>query len=216
MAGLKDRFPSFAFAASKVTPDEIDMVNQYTILHPSTSQTWFGIGTTSAATQVGIAPLVTRCDYPRNLQVQFTGGTVGGTVIIRGQDQFGGTVTESIGSGTAATGGSVAGTMVFARVGTILLTPANTNTGTTNIGFAVGTSTTSPLFGLPVKLGGTTDVKAITWDNNGTVRVHDASSAAVTRVHAFKGTAAVAATDNYVVSVRSTYNTSGATDLNTL
>lgn len=215
MAGLRDTLPQFQFGGYNVTPDEIDINWQYVVMNPSVDPAFVGTaigGAIAAGTLVN-----TRLDYPRNLLVSLTGGTVGGTAVVRGQDQFGGTVTESIGVATAAAGGTTAGSLVFSRVGTVSYTAANGNTGTLNVGVAIGTSTNSPLFGLPYKLGGTTDIKAITWNKAGTASYsHDASAAAVTRVHAFKGTTAVAVADGYVVSGRSSYNAAGATDINTL
>ena len=223
MAGLKDNFPGVSQGDSqtgwKVTPDEIDMDMVYRIQNPSAAADWFGTSASASAT----APVVNtslHADYPRNLLLSVTGvadgmgGTLNGLTYI---DQFGGTVTETIGFASAANGGTVAGTGICAKIvnfGTF--TPqglGGTGVATLSLGFAIATTSASPVFGLPVKLGGTNDIKAITWIDNGTPKavVTTPAGAAVTAKHAVRleVSGGIAVADAYTVVYRSSYNSNG-------
>lgn len=149
----------------QMTPDEMDMYQLYNIINP-------GVGAASVGTAAGsggsggIAPLVPNLDYPRNVLVTVitgSGTAMGGTIIVNGQDQFGGTLTETIAVAAVDPGGTTAGTQVFARIGTMTYTKT-ASLGTINIGYAIGTASGSAsLFGLPNKVGGTADMKRATW-----------------------------------------------------
>ncbi|MEK9207919.1 MAG: hypothetical protein AAB922_05520 [Patescibacteria group bacterium] len=225
MGSLKRTLPEIRFSGAKVTSDEIDANKQYSVIHPSVDPLWFGTAAVGTAGQAKAFVLTNiRADYPRNLVVSdATGaGTAhGGTATVNGKDQFGNSITESITVATAAAGGTVAGTKVFASVssGTFNFATAAVGNGTTQLGVAIGTSTAlQHLFGLPDKILGTADVKNITWVNNGTSTTVNGGTIGAyvgTANHTFQGTAVVAVTDKFVVTLRSTFNPEEAT-VNTL
>ena len=65
------------------------------------------------------------------------------------------------------------------------------------------------MFGLPDKIGGTSDVKSLVWINNGTsTTVNGGTFGAYigTANHTFQGTAVVAVTDRFVVTLRSSFD----------
>lgn len=148
-----------------ITPDEIDRYETYTIVNPTISSTWFGTCPIAGTSATGTLVLVNAiADYPRNLRyiVNGTGANMAGTWIVSGKDQFGNLISETVAIATANNGGTVEGTKIFAQVdgGTFQFGTAVGN-GTTQLGPAI-TGTTA-LFGLPYKLGGTTDVKLLTY-----------------------------------------------------
>lgn len=162
---LKRVEPGLRFSPSefRVTPDEIDRYEQYVISFPSISTTWFGtfaVAGTSAETPLVVINAI--ADYPRNLEFALAGSAAGmtGTAIINGKNQFGASITESLTFAEANNGGTVSGTSVFAHVdsGTLYYGTA-VGSGTARIGVTTGTDT---YFGLPARLGGTTDVKLLT------------------------------------------------------
>ena len=156
--------PSIKLVGELVAPDEIDRYEQYVISFPSISATWFGTfpvaGTAATGTLVVINAIA---DYPRSALLVLAGSAAGmaGTLALYGTDQFGGSINESFGFGSADNGGTVVGSKIFAQI----------SAGTLSFGTAVGGGTasvgvditgTTALFGLPSKIAGTTDVKAIT------------------------------------------------------
>lgn len=200
-----------------VQPKDIDMLERYIIESPSVSATYMALGTGSTNTAFVIKSAVP--DYPRNFLYQVTGGTTGGTFTVNGFDQFGSAQTESVVVGTAATGGSASGTAIWGSISSGTFFPIAANTGTASIGF--GTKATAPstaggnYFGLPVKIGAVTDIKAITWVNSTTPTAINGGTNFGSLVsiaggtlppHAFQGTSGVAATDKYVVSIMSTWD----------
>lgn len=200
---LKMHHNDFLQAANKVTPDEIGWTQHYSVINPSIGSTWFG--TCAVAGTSAVKPVVLingYADYPRNVRCVLNGSAVGmsGTFVINGYDQFGNTISESMSFGSADNGGTVIGTKVFAQVtsGTCNMGTA-VGSGTTAIG--VGTAGTTTLFGLPARLGGSTDIKTINGCFTGVgtqtagtfVFGGTPSSAANTVVHAFKAPADVAA-----------------------
>lgn len=217
---LKRIQPGIRFSGYKVSPDEMDVTRQYIVEHPSIDPAWFGTAPIGTAGQAKAFVLTNiRADYPRNLVVSdATGaGTAhGGTAVINGKDQFGNTIQETITIGTAAAGGTVAGTKIFSQVssGTFTFATASVGNGTTQLGVAIGTSATlQHLFGLPDKIASTADVKSITWLNNGTSTTMNGGTIGAyvgTANHTFKGTAVVSVTDKYVVHMRSTFNSEEA------
>jgi len=146
----------------RITADETDQYTVYTIAHPTTAALHpLHIASAGTAGTSANNPLVINNrlpDYPRSVQFAIAGSAAGmaGTLTINGKDQFGATISESMSFGTAANGGTVAGTKVFAQF----------TSGTVNFGTAVGAGTpsisfnagTNALFGLPVRLGAATDV----------------------------------------------------------
>lgn len=178
MAGFKRSQPGLRFSGEKITADEEDQYNIYTISQPGTANIWFGTGAIAGTSTNEALVIINRYpDYPRNINyiLNGTGNGMAGTFGITGFDQFGNKVTETVATGTANNGGTVVGTQIFASVtsGTIQLGTAVGN-GTTQIGFVPGTGC---LFGLPVPIQGSADVVfasmvagtgAISW-NGGTV-----------------------------------------------
>jgi len=211
---LKRHYPDVRFSGNQVTPDEMDRYEQYQVINPAISATFFGTataGTVSQAVTVGLGNTV--ADYPRNVLCAFTGSaSVSGTMTVTGKDQFGAAISESLAlaQGTQETGG-VVGTSVFAEVSacSVAMGTGVIGTGTVSLGVAIATGTA--IFGLPAKIGAVTDVKAITWSdstgvsipiNGGTV----ASSTYVsTSSHSFKGSAALAGTMTYSVLFKPSY-----------
>ena len=175
MSGLKRDVPGLRFTSTAgasnptptlaVTPDEIDRYEVYTVINPATLNVnqWFGTfpvgGTSSLGTMVVVNAI---SDYPRNLEFSVTGTGAGmaGTLTATGRDQFGSVIQEVISIGTASNGGTQPGTKVFAQItnGTINFGTAVGN-GTARVG--LGTTGTTTLFGLPFKVGGTTDLKLL-------------------------------------------------------
>ena len=165
MSGLKRSEPALRVANSEfaITPDEIDRYEQYLIAFPSYSSTWFGTFAVAGTAATGALVVINAiADYPRNVEFALAGTGVGmaGTLALTGRDQFGVTFEESLGYGSADNGGTVVGTRIFAHItaGTLSFGTAVGN-GTARLG--VGTLGTTTLFGLPSKIGGTTDVKLL-------------------------------------------------------
>jgi hypothetical protein len=203
MSGLKTHEPALQ-AGYKVSPDEIDQYKQYVILNPSVSASYFGTAASAAA--VAITAINTRTTYPRNVLLSVTGvaGGMGGTAVINGKDQFGQPVTETLGFGSAAGGGTVAGTKIFATYTSGTFTPqglGGTAVGTVSLGFQIGTSTTGPKFGLPDKLGATSDIKAVAWIDADVEKQHDTTTHVDLATNSIRIEVAggVAAADSFVV-----------------
>jgi len=214
---LKKWAPDFQYSGNKVTPDELGFDQQYVVINPSISPVWVGTcaiaGTTSTVSLVITNAVL---DYPRNLQFGVQGtNAIGGTWFVNGKDQFGNEIRE-IGtiavSGTA--GGTTDGTKVFAAVTSgsfSFATGGSVGNGTTKLG--VGTAGTTCLFGLPAKLGGSTDIKMVSGSfagvgtqTLGTVATEALAGAlADTTMHAFKAPLDVpAGTSIYVCRYRPT------------
>lgn len=203
MSGLKTFEPALRFSNSgtaqnkiptaAITPDEIDRYEVVTIVNPNTLTanqfigTWAVAGTGAAGALVIINAIP---DWPRNLEWSLTGTAAGmtGTASVVGFDQFGSPITESFTFAGANNGGTTAGTKVFAQVtsGTMTFGTAVGN-GTARLG--LGTTGTTALFGLPFKVGGTTDLKMLSVNaGTGGVTVNGGTIAAFVSVpmHALK------------------------------
>lgn len=212
MAGIKKHFPELQFAGAKVSPDEIDAYQQYIVLNPTGSSTWVGTaagGTAGQAKAYTLANVL--LDYPRNLHASVVGtADIGGTAHVVGKNQFGVSITEDIGFGTAGAGTPAAvseGTKVFASVSAGTFTYAGVGNGSARLG--VGTTEGSVVFGLPSKIKATSDVKLITWSKENVVTTFGGGTIAAqvsTAQHAFVGTAALAGTESYVVLFKTTYD----------
>lgn len=197
-------------------------IDQYVVdyvIHPSVSATYMALGTNGGGGGSAIGIKSATPDYPRNFLYQITGGTVGGTFIAGGVDQFGSPITETVVIGTAATGGSKSGTAIWGSLTYGSYFPIAANNGTPSIGFGtkVGANSVAGAnwFGLQVKINGTTDVRQVTWINNGTATSINAGTnigslvgapGGTNSIHAFQGTSGVAITDEYVVTVKTTYD----------
>lgn len=214
MSGLKGVENALQVNSNKkVSPDEIDRYEQYIIKHPSISPTYFGTVAGTASQNQAIVFDNVAADYPRNVVVGLAGSnTLGGTVTVNGKNQFGVSISETITVADAANGGTVAGTKVFAKVtsGTSSFTSTTVGSGTARLGVAIGTSATAAhIFGLPTKIASTTDVKLLTWINQGTATALTGGTIGAyvnTTQHGFRGTAIVAITDEYMVLFKTTYD----------
>lgn len=175
-AGAANPTPTLA-----VTPDEIDRYEVIEI-NPSGAVTAM-IGTTAVGGTSAVSPVVVVSavpDWPRNIEFAVTGTGAGmaGTLVYNARDQFGSIYQETLATGTASNGGTVVGTKIMAQFtsGTVSYGTAVGN-GTTRIG--LGTTGTTALLGLPFRVGGTTDLKLLSWSvGTGAVIVNGGTIAA--------------------------------------
>lgn len=211
---LKRSEPALRFGGQRVSPDEMDAYQVYTVANPVTDLLGVkSVGTAAVGGTSSVQALVVTSkypDYPRNIALAVIGthGSLGGTLVINGKDQFGSTISETITVVNADNGGTTSGTKVFGQFtsGTISLGTAVGN-GTTNVRFVAGTDCR---FGLPVKIGATTDV--VHYGHTvGTGMVNIGGGTAIgslvdTANHAFRPFAAFIGTSFFNVWVKSTYN----------
>lgn len=206
--------PGLRFATEKVSPDEMDAYTVYNIVNPSTTAlgTLFVASGGTAGTAAEVALVVNNKypDYPRNVafNIHGTGAALGGTLKINGNDQFGSGITESITFSKANNGGTGVGTKVFGQfTGGTLYYGTAVGDGTPNIGLDGGTSC---LFGLPCKIGGTSDIVHMSM-SQGTGPITVGGGTAIgslvdKNVHAVRPFAALGGTSFMNVWVKSTYN----------
>jgi hypothetical protein len=222
-SGLKQREPGMgAYSELRVTPDEIDRYERINTGVLSVSATWFGTASAGTSTQAKAYVIINKyADYPRNALYAVAGSSdMGGTWTVNGRDQFGAAATETVVIGTAANGGTTAGTKIWRNIdsGTFTFTSGDLGSGTPKVGVAIGTAAGQAFkLGLLTKIGGTTDVLSIGWSssnvqttvNGGTVgALVDATN------HAFSGSAVMGGTESYTVLIRPTFdNASQPTDL---
>lgn len=154
---IKTFSPELTILRQLVTPDEIDRYEVFSI-RPAIGGAVYASAGTAGTAAVPAFVVKNTPDWPRNVSFALAGSATGmaGTMSLVGKDQFGNSITESFGFGSADNGGTVVGTKVFSQIssGTLLYGTAVGN-GTPLIGPASGTNC---LLGLPVKLNGTTDV----------------------------------------------------------
>lgn len=214
IGGLEQFTPGYG---GQVQQKDIDQYITDYVIHPSVSATYMALGTNGGGGGTALVIKSATPDYPRNFLYQVTGGTVGGTFTAVGVDQFGSAQTESVVIGTAAAGGSKSGTAIWGSLTAGTYFPIASNNGTPSIGFGTKTGANSTAganwFGLPVKIASTSDVRQITWINNGTATAINAGTNIGTLVgggtnspHAFQGTSGVAITDEYIVTIKSQYD----------
>ena len=200
---------------NKVTPDEIDRYEVYHVINPGIGAADLGSateGTVSEVTAIGFVTI--KPDYPRTLLATWTGSaSLSGAVAVTGKNQFGETISEdfSLAQGTQITG-SDAGTKIFAELTSATATMGTgvSGTGTVSLGYAI--ATTAAAFGLPAKIGGTADVKSITWTKDGlAVALNQGTIGAYvgTAYHEFSGTETLAGTMSYTVWYKPTYKAKG-------
>ena len=225
MSGLKPYEPHIRFSGAKLTPDEIDRYEQYCVIDPTTSATWVGTAAGGTSTQAKALVLINKnLDYPRNLLYGVVGtADFGGTWVVNGKNQFGVSITETVGAGTAAAGKPVfatAGTLIFSQVtdGTFTVATGAVGNGSARLGVAVGgTAGSTCYFGLPSKIAAVSDVKSISWSKESvqtTLGGGTVSSTLVgTTYHTFNGTAALGGTEKFVVTFRPTYNNEYGTNM---
>lgn len=152
-------------AIEAVTPDEMDRYEVVSIIPSGAVTAMIGTAAVAGTSAVGAVVVVSAIpDWPRNIEFAVTGTGAGmaGTLVYNARDQFGSVYQDTLATGTASNGGTVVGTKIMAQFisGTVSFGTAVGN-GTTRIG--LGTTGTTALLGLPVKIGGTTDLKHLAW-----------------------------------------------------
>jgi hypothetical protein len=163
---MKRHFPEFTFGGVKVGADEVDFYHTYSVSNPSIDATAVATAANIHTTATLVENIAGVMDYPRNLVVRCAGGTsngtYGGTLVIKGLDQFGNSISETFSIATAVSGGTAIGTKIFAKFtsGTGTLA-GDTAIATCNVGY--GTAGTTTLFGLPFKIGGTGNLLSYNW-----------------------------------------------------
>lgn len=209
---LKRHYIDFqSMTGNKVTPDEVDRYEVYSVISPGIGAASIGsatAGTVSEVFALGLANV--RPDYPRNLLATWTGSaSLSGTIAVTGKNQFGEAISESfaLAQGTQVTG-TDAGSEIFAEVtsSTSTFGTGVSGTGTASLGYAI--AGTACKFGLPAKIGGSADVKSITWTADGlAVALGGGTIGAYvgTAKHEFAGTETLAGTMSYQVWFKPTY-----------
>ena len=211
MSGLKKHLHALTIAESEyaIVPDEIDRYEVFTIRPGTAGATYLAsAGTAGTASSIAVVVNNRLPDWPRNVEFALAGTGVGmaGTLILNGRNQFGGSIQETFGYGSADNGGTVLGSKVFAQI----------DSGTLNYGTAVGNGTpairvfagTGCLLGLPVKLGGTTDVVHLGMSaGTGPITYNGGTIAGFvdTAVHAIRPAAAFTGTQVINVWVKPSY-----------
>lgn len=214
---LKKFQPEVRFNGAKVDPDEMNRYFHYNVMYPSVGSTFIGTAAAGSSGGTSVGTITNQqLDYPRNLLltvVNTAGSLNSATLSVAGVDQFGVSQTENIGFtlGTATT--AKAGTKIFRSVtaATVTFGTGQVQNGTPYLGVAIGTAVGQVgLFGLPFKIGAASDVKTITWIDNGTSTAITGGTVVSTLVgtanHTFSGTHIIAATDIYTVVAVPTYN----------
>ena len=217
---LSKHYPDIAFSGNKVQPQEIDRYEVYSVNLPFSTggsiAQWFGtaVGTSLQTPTYGVINKI--ADYPRSLRMTITcaaGSTKGGTAVVTGKDQFGKTQTETLGFAVAANGGTAIGTKVFAEVSSASIAIGTSNAGNGTVCISSGVAGTTALFGLPIRLGGTTDVRLLTWKSNGTtVSVNGGTIAGFvdTETSSIKAVKDVDGTTAFQAWIRSSADNSGS------
>ena len=211
---LKTWHPDFTFSGGKVGADEVDFYHTYVVNNPSIDATAVATAAVIATTLTLVQNVAGVMDYPRNLVLKLAGGTsngtYGGTVVVKGLDQFGNTMSETFSVGTAVNGGTAVGTKVFSKFTTGTGTLAgDTAIATANLGF--GTAGTTCLFGLPFKVGGTGDLVSYNWASAHAVQFNTSTaigSYVDTGMHAIKARTDFGTASGFVVWCKSTKNQS--------
>lgn len=208
---LKSYHPDFTFSGNKATPDEIDQDQQYVIMNPSVDPVYVGTQTGTQTVTAALGIINERLDYPRNLVFAVAaaaGSARGGTITVTGFDQFGNAVSETGTIAAANGGGTTNGTKVFARVtaGTVNFGTGDAGSGTARVGVGIGTSATLPVFGLPAKLGASTDIKRVTWLDADTAKSHTVTADTDQHGVVLNVAGGIAAADSFVVTFRSSFN----------
>lgn len=224
MSGLGETGLEYGFATgvNQVSPGDIDQYEFVNVDTPAVDTAWFSAGTTTGTTPVALQLKNLLGEWPRNLFYNYTGGTVGGTFVVNGIDQFGVPFTETVALGSQSSNGSVYGTAIAFKVNSGTFSGNTSVAGTMTVGYGTTAngSASSNWFGLWTKIAGTSDVKNIRWSNNGTVLGLNKGTAIGTLIdatrHAFQGTAGVAITDTYTVTVNPTFDNTFKTKLTNL
>lgn len=216
MSGFKRSQPGLRFSGEKITPDESDEYVIYSVTNPGTANaTWWGTAAVAGTSATGTFVITNRNpDYPRNALFSLAGSAngLGGSTVITGFDQFGSVQTETIGFAGTNSGGTKAGTAIWGRVDSATMNYGSAvGNGTPKLGFVNGTSGAGTCwFGLPVKIGGTADVRLMSISaGTGPVSVNGGSISSYvdTTRHAFyPGGYSQTGTETINVWVVSSYN----------
>ena len=214
---LKNTDFGLQIQSTKVSPDEFDQDQHYTIINPDIGTARLG---TATMTGDGLGTIVVGqpfLDAPRTVTFSLLGvaGGMGGTVDLRGKDQFGNVITESTGFATAAGGGTAQGTKVFSRIGTATFTIAGlggTAIGSAYLGYPLGD--VAMKVGLPAKLAAASDLKRVTWHDAGVSKaltvgsggtIGTAVAGTADSSVTLTGLAGFATADSYTFTFRSTF-----------
>jgi hypothetical protein len=225
MSGLGEigGLPGFSGTISQVQTRDLDRYEQYIILNPGITTT--GLGTVESTGTAAVVFTNVVPDYPRNVLVTILGvaGGMGGTVTVAGKNQFGGTQTETIGFASAAGGGTAAGTKIFGFVNKGTVTGLDglggTAVGSVKIGYASGTAAGIIVrFGLPFKIGATSDIKNISLSGQGVggtaVNGGTYGTAIIdTTNHAFLPSTIVGGSQTYSILAKPTFDNQGKANI---
>lgn len=223
MSGLGEMGGKYAanVNAWQTSQKDIDQYDFIAVDSPSVTAAWYGSASGTVTASTAITRTNALADWPRNVLYSITGitnGTYGGTFTANLIDQFGVPATEIVAIPAAVNGGSVFGTaiaMKFVSANFISQGSAGTFIGTANVGMGTieNGSAQSNWFGLLTKIGGTADVKNITWISTNTVTTLNGGTAIGTLVNttlnAFQGTSGVQVTDHYRVIMKPTFDNTG-------
>jgi hypothetical protein len=192
-----------------ITPDEIDRYEVFSIRPAANIAFWASAGTAGTSAAIPLVLVNAVPDWPRNINFALAGshGSMVGTLVANGKDQFGSEITETISFTRADNGGTGVGTKVFGQItsGTVYYGTA-VGAGTPAIGFVPGTNC---LLGLPTRIGAATDVVLLSQTvGTGAVSYGGGTIAAFvdTGVHAVRPAATVTGTSLVTVWVNPTYN----------
>mgnify|MGYP001584408706 CR=1 FL=1 len=209
MAGIKTYLPDIKIYDQGVTWDEMDSYRVLSIRPAINVRWWASAGTAGTAASTAFTILNRTPDWPRNVNFILAGSATGmaGSADIRGRDQFGNLIDETIGFGSADNGGTQVGTKVFAQVtsGTVRYGTA-VGSGTPQIGLVPGTAC---LLGLPDKINGTTDVVHLGFNlGTGAVSYGGGTIAAFVNspMHAIRPAGALDGTAEVMVWYKSTFD----------
>lgn len=189
-------------ADAEISPAKLDRYEQYCVIKPSESATWFVDTEDISGGDVAAASIANaRADYPRNLLLTSTedsGSDLAVTATVTGKDQFGQTISEEL-STTGGTG-TAAGSKIFASVSSVAFdVTSGATSDTASIGYVKANSDTAKI-GLPAKIGSTDDIKAVTWIDNGTAKMEAIASGDIdTTYHAYQPNQDIAAADDYII-----------------
>ena len=228
MSGLAEAFPGFGPGYPlRAVPRDLDQYYIVNIDNPVVNTGWFGTangGTAAAGPAITLSNALG--EWPRNAFYSVAGvasGTFGGTFVANWLDQFGSPITETVVVQSATPGTGVYGTAIVFKFLSGTFTSQGSSggsAGTASIGYGTASngSAQSNWFGLWTKIGGTSDLVTIRWDNNGTTTSLNKGTALGTLVDAtrfaFQGTSGVAVTDTYMVIVYPTWDNASKAKLN--
>lgn len=213
--------------ALQVAQKDIDQYLVLNVENPVANTGWFGTASGTVTASTALTQVNQLADWPRNVCYSINGitnGTYGGTITANLIDQFGVSVQEVVAIAAAVNGGTTYGTAVamqFVSGSFISQGSSGTFIGTARVGLgtAANGSASSNWFGLMSKIAGTSDVKNIVWNNNGTITTNNGGTSIGTLVgfhgngslpnDVFQGTSGVAITDRFIVTFKPTYSNIG-------